>query len=70
MTIKKIKEKMKKFEDFYGQDLLNFDLIDEAKNKAKLKEILEEHREWMEHQNIDAIQDLENFIREIGLDTL
>lgn len=68
MTIKEIKKILLKWEDHYGQDIANQDCIKNANSKKELKAILEEHRNWLENQNIDALQNIDNLIKELDLD--
>ena len=68
MTINEIKKRMLNYEDFYGADIVWRDEIKEAKTKAELKGILNRHYEYLEDQNNDALGDLDNFKKELGLE--
>ena len=57
MTIKKIKEKMKNYIDFYGDQLPDHSEIDKAKTKKDLYIILKGHLRFLEFQAMDAIID-------------
>lgn len=67
MTIKKIKDKLLKWRDFYGQDIADIESIENAKTKKELKKVLCEHGDWLEDQNNDALRNLDNFMAELGL---
>ncbi len=67
MDINKIKEKMKKYRDFYGGDLLEVSEIDKCETKEELNKILENHRAHMEDMLSDAHSHLDNFKRKLGL---
>ena len=67
MKIKKIKNELLNWRDFYGQDIADRGAIKNAKTKKELKEVLQNHKDWLEHQNIDALQDLDTFMKELGL---
>lgn len=67
MTIKKKKEKMLKFGDYYGGDLLSLDIIEKAKTNEDLRNCLHRHTKYLEDQNIDALTHLDCFKRELGL---
>lgn len=67
MKIKEIKSKLLKWQDFYGQDIVDTRSIEKAKTKEDLRQVLESHKFWLENQNIDALQDLANFIDALGL---
>jgi len=67
MKIKEIKNKLLKWKDFYGQDIADTEGVKNAKTQKELKEILYKHRDFLEMQNIDATQNLDNFIADLGL---
>lgn len=67
MTIQEIKKMLLDWNDFYGQDIVDTGAIDDAKTKKDLRNVLEDHKFSLENQNIDALQDLDNFIDELGL---
>lgn len=67
MTIKKIKEEMKKYRDFYGGDFLDASEIDKAESKKDLAIIVEKHRDHMESMLADANSHLDDFKRRVGL---
>lgn len=64
MDIKEIRKRIKKWRDFYGQDIVDTTNIT---TKDKAREVLEEHRRFLEDQNTDALEHLNNFERELGL---
>jgi len=70
MVIKKIKEKMSVWNDFYGGDLPDYERIINAKNKYELERIIEEHRSFMESMLSDAMSHIDDFKRNLGLDML
>lgn len=67
MQIEMIKQKMLKYRDFYGGDLLNVSDIKNAKTKQELAEIIEKHRTHMEDMLCDAHSHLDHFKTRIGL---
>jgi tyrosine-protein phosphatase YwqE len=67
MNIINIKKKMLEWEDFYGQDIVETDLIRKATTKTELREILQSHIEFLEMQNNDATRNAEDFMSELGL---
>jgi len=67
LTVAEIKHKVLEWEDFYGQDIVQTDLIKKAKSKKVIKEIINNHIRWLQDQNIDAIKHAEQFIEELGL---
>ncbi len=67
MTIKKIKEEMLKYRDFYGGDLINSSEIKKAKTKKDLEHLIEEHRSHIDMMAVDASGHLDNLKRRTGL---
>ena len=67
MKIKEIKNKLLNWSDFYGQDIVDRQSIENAKTKSELKEVLQKHRDWLEMQNSDALADLDTFMRDLEL---
>jgi hypothetical protein len=67
MTVKEIKEEMIGYIDFYGGDLIVFDLIANAKTKQELSNIIDNHKTFMEDTLQNAISHLDTFKRELGL---
>ena len=67
MKIEKIKQKMIEWHDFYGGDLLNWEGIEKAKTKKDLAKIFNEHENFLEMQNLDALSHIKNFKKELGL---
>ena len=65
MDLHNIRQKLLRWKDFYGQDIVYTDEIKKAKNKKMLKEILQKHIDFLRMQNIDAICHAEQFIDEI-----
>lgn len=67
MTINEIKQRMKEYKDFYGGDLINVDDIDSCKTKSELKEIINNHYNFLEDQLADAKSHLRDMEIELGL---
>ena len=68
MTITQIKEEMLAFTDFYGGDIPDTEAIKSAKTKKDLTEIINRHKYSMENMLCDAISNLEDFKKTLGLD--
>jgi tyrosine-protein phosphatase YwqE len=68
MDIKTIKNKMLKWRDLYGQDIVQTDEIKKAKTKKELYSILKSHYRFLEDQNADALRDVDDFAKELGID--
>lgn len=69
MDIRTIKNKMLKWRDWYGQDIVQENEIKKAKTKKGLYLILKTHYRFLEDQNIEALRDVDNFIKKLGLST-
>lgn len=67
MNFKEKKKKLLEWHDFYGQDIGDTDRIKKSKCSRDLKEILKEHRFFLETQNIDAMTHLNLFEKKLGL---
>jgi tyrosine-protein phosphatase YwqE len=67
MIIKQIKEKMLNWKNYYGQDIVEIDLIKKAKTKKELLNILKKHYRFLEMQNLDALAHCDDFIKKLGL---
>lgn len=67
MKIEEIKNEMRNWLDFHGQDISDTDAIDRAKSKTDLTIIMNKHRMWLEDQLQDAIGDLEDTMKEWGI---
>ena len=67
MRLSEIKREMAKWEDFYGQDIVDVDAIKSAKSKDALTVVLREHARFLEDQFTDAQGHLEQFQRRLGL---
>ena len=67
MTLSQIKREMLVWTDFYGQDIVEKDLIQKAKTKNDLYEILKDHRRFLQLQADDARGHIEQFMTELGL---
>ena len=67
MKIIEIKKELLNWEDFYGQDIADTDAIERAKTKQELQKVLQRHRDWLENQNIDALQNLDSFMEDLDL---
>jgi len=66
MTIKKMKEELFKWTDYYGQDLVNTEIIKKAKTKQDCINIINAHINFLWQQNIDAITHAEQFKKKLG----
>ena len=67
MNIKQIKNKMLKWRDYYGQDIPDYEKINNAKNKKELKEILYDHGNFLADQYTESLYYLNDFIKSLGL---
>lgn len=67
MKIKDIKKRMLNYRDFYGQDLVQKDLIKKAKTKKELAKVLVYHRRFLADQANDAGCEIDGFIKDVGL---
>lgn len=65
MTINEMRRKILMWVDFYGQDIANTEAIKKAKTKEQLKQIVEDHKRWLQDQNEDAIRHINNFMRNL-----
>ena len=65
MNLCQAKKKLLAFRDFYGQDIVQTDIIEKAKTLKELREVLMSHRRFLGDQAIDAITNLDVFDREI-----
>ena len=64
--LSEIKERMLNFKDFYGQDLLGVDEVNNCNSKAELARILDEHEGHLEDMLSDARSNLSNFRESLG----
>jgi len=67
MTIKKIKQEMIDYIDFYGGNLLGVSEVESANSKEELSNIIEQHRDHMECMLADANNHLDNLKKGAGL---
>lgn len=67
MTIVKMKEEMKSYNDFYGGDLLGVGDIAKAKTKSDLAKIINDHETHMEMMLCDALSHLSSFRKKLDL---
>ena len=67
MTIKEIKKNMLKWRDFWGGDIMYTDLIEQAKTKKQLAEVMEMYYRHLEDCGNDALRHCEEFKRKLGL---
>jgi len=67
LTIKQIKDRMKKWHDYYGFDIPNTDDIDAVKTRKAARAVLESYRTLMEHTHTDALKGLDEFVKELGI---
>lgn len=70
MKIEDLKKEILNFEDFYGQDIVQTDLIQKSKTKKQLLYILLDHRRFLEDQNCDALTHIDNFIKKLSLNDI
>ena len=68
MKISEIKKKMLAWEDFYGGDIMYTDLIEQAKNKKDLANVMDMYYRHLEDMANDAGRHCEKFKRSLGLD--
>ena len=61
------KTKMKEYRDFFGGELSDKHLIDDAKNIIDLETILNNHHDYITDMATDAQGSLERFKRDIGV---
>ena len=67
MNIKEIKLKMLNWLDFYEQDIPDTESIKKSKNRQDLREVLQKHIEFLEMQNIEAINYVESFMIDLEI---
>lgn len=67
MKIKKIKEAMRNYTDFFGRTLLEYSEIDKAKTIEDLQKIIDNHDMHLEHSCNDAQHSLRRFANSINL---
>ena len=67
MKTEEIKKQMKSYRDVYGGQLLDDNMIDKAKSKKKLVEIIESHRHHLEGQANDAGRSLDRLKERLQL---
>jgi hypothetical protein len=65
MRTREVIAKTKKFIDFYGQDLSDTTNLN---NKKDCGQRLKSHRRFLEDQNKDALNDIDNFITKLGIE--
>ncbi len=68
MTVKKIKDEMKQYRDFYGGALLGIDDIEKINSKKELAKILKRHRNHMEDMLNDANSSVDRLTKKLGLE--
>lgn len=61
------KEKLKKWKDFYGGDLINSDEIDKAKTEKELSIILNKHEDFLDSMHCDAMSNISQFRNKLKL---
>jgi hypothetical protein len=64
--IKRIKQKLLNWRDFYGQDIADTEEIKKANSIKKLKDVVKKHITFLENQNIDALRHAEEFMDSIS----
>ncbi len=67
MNLEDTKKAMLGFTDSFGQQLVDYDLIQNAKSKDELGRILDSHYNFIESAANDAQHSLERFKQKIGL---
>lgn len=67
METRKVISRVRKFEDYYGFDVMN---TEELKTKKDCLEALEAHKRWLEDALVDALRGVDNFMTELGLDDI
>jgi regulator of sigma D len=67
MKISEIKQFILEYKDFYGGDIPNTDEIKRARSKQELRDILHNHRIFLEDQLADALNHLREFKDSITL---
>ncbi len=65
--LKKAKEEMKKYTDFFGGELKDKHLIDKAKNVIDLETIFNNHHDFIADMANDAQASLERFKGSLGV---
>jgi hypothetical protein len=63
--LKKAKEEMKKYTDYFGGELRDKNLIDDAKNVIDLETIFNNHHDFITDMATDAQASLERFKRKL-----
>lgn len=62
-----IKAQMLKYRDFYGGDISEIDMIENATTKEELAAVLNKHEHLLEDMLCDARSHLNNFRKKVGL---
>lgn len=70
MNIEEIKDRMRNYQDLFGQPLLNHSDINACTTMYELADIIDLHDSHLENMANDAQNALGRFKREIGLSSL
>jgi len=65
MRTREVIAKVKKFQDYYGFDIVS---ASELKTKKDCLEALQAHKRWLENALIDAMTGVDKFIRDLGIE--
>ena len=63
--LEKLKKEMLKWEDFYSQDIVWTDRIEEATTFKELYRIMQDHRDFLVEQNNDATDHLDEAVKKM-----
>lgn len=64
MRTREVVAKVKKFQDYYGFDIVT---APELKTKKDCLEALQAHKRWLENALVDALTGIDKFIRDLGI---
>ena len=65
MRTREVIAKVRKFRDYYGFDIVN---ASELKTKKDCLEVLQAHKKWLEDALIDAMNEVDKFIGDLGIE--
>ena len=65
--VERLKKDMMTWKDFYGKHIVSTEQIQNATSMKELKEIMHEHRAFLEEQNANALKHLDETIKNFGL---
>jgi hypothetical protein len=69
-SIENIKKSMLEWKDFLGGDLINKDLIDKAKTKKDLEQIISLHEAFLDSVHSDMMSHISDFRQKLKLHLL